>query len=34
MGDAMKVDFPKFDACVSNIPYAMSSSLTAKLLFG
>ena len=34
MGDAMKVDFRKFDACVSNIPYAMSSSLTAKLLFG
>jgi 18S rRNA (adenine1779-N6/adenine1780-N6)-dimethyltransferase len=34
MGDAMKADFPKFDACVSNIPYAMSSSLTVKLLFG
>jgi 18S rRNA (adenine1779-N6/adenine1780-N6)-dimethyltransferase len=33
-GDAMKVDFPEFDACVSNIPYAISSPLTAKLLFG
>ncbi|CAD6217941.1 unnamed protein product [Miscanthus lutarioriparius] len=33
-GDAMKVDFPEFDVCVSNIPYAISSPLTAKLLFG
>lgn len=30
----MKVDFPEFDVCVSNIPYAISSPLTAKLLFG
>nr|CAB3458057.1 unnamed protein product [Digitaria exilis] len=33
-GDAMKVEFPEFDVCVSNIPYAISSPLTAKLLFG
>ncbi|CAL5086525.1 unnamed protein product [Urochloa decumbens] len=33
-GDAMEVNFPKFDVCVSNIPYAISSPLIAKLLFG
>ncbi|CAN6175525.1 unnamed protein product [Urochloa humidicola] len=33
-GDAMEVDFPEFDVCVSNIPYAISSPLVAKLLFG
>jgi 18S rRNA (adenine1779-N6/adenine1780-N6)-dimethyltransferase len=33
-GDAMKVEFPEFDVCVSNIPYAISSPLVAKLLFG
>ncbi|RCV13184.1 hypothetical protein SETIT_2G327200v2 [Setaria italica] len=33
-GDAMKVEFPEFDVCVSNIPYVISSPLAAKLLFG
>ncbi|CAL5062595.1 unnamed protein product [Urochloa decumbens] len=33
-GDAMEVEFPEFDVCVSNIPYAISSPLAAKLLFG
>ncbi|GJN11674.1 hypothetical protein PR202_ga29882 [Eleusine coracana subsp. coracana] len=33
-GDAMRVEFPKFDACVANIPYGISSPLVAKLLFG
>ncbi|CAN6211740.1 unnamed protein product [Urochloa humidicola] len=33
-GDAMEVEFPGFDVCVSNIPYAISSPLAAKLLFG
>ncbi|KAJ1291043.1 hypothetical protein BS78_02G289300 [Paspalum vaginatum] len=31
---AARVEFPKFDVCVSNTPYAISSSLTARLLFG
>jgi len=31
-GDALKVDFPKFDKFVSNIPYNISSPLTFKLL--
>ncbi|GJN32411.1 hypothetical protein PR202_gb20920 [Eleusine coracana subsp. coracana] len=33
-GDAMKAEFPQFDACVGNIPYGISSPLVAKLLFG
>jgi 16S rRNA (adenine1518-N6/adenine1519-N6)-dimethyltransferase len=31
-GDALKVNFPKFDRVVSNIPYGISSPLTFKLL--
>ncbi len=30
-GDALKVDFPKFNKFVSNIPYRISSPLTFKL---
>jgi 16S rRNA (adenine1518-N6/adenine1519-N6)-dimethyltransferase len=30
--DAMKVDFPKFDVVVSNLPYQISSPVTFKLL--
>jgi 16S rRNA (adenine1518-N6/adenine1519-N6)-dimethyltransferase len=30
-GDAVKVEFPKFDKFVSNIPYQISSPLTFKL---
>lgn len=30
-GDALKVDFPAFDKCVSNIPYKISSGLVEKL---
>jgi 16S rRNA (adenine1518-N6/adenine1519-N6)-dimethyltransferase len=30
-GDALKVEFPKFDKFVSNIPYEISSPLTFKL---
>uniref|UniRef100_A0A453BEZ0 rRNA adenine N(6)-methyltransferase n=1 Tax=Aegilops tauschii subsp. strangulata TaxID=200361 RepID=A0A453BEZ0_AEGTS len=33
-GDAMETEFPKFDVCVANIPYGISSPLIAKLLFG
>lgn len=32
--DALKTQFPKFDLCVANIPYGISSPLVAKLLFG
>ena len=31
-GDALEVDFPKFDKMVSNIPYSISSPLLFKLL--
>jgi 16S rRNA (adenine1518-N6/adenine1519-N6)-dimethyltransferase len=31
-GDACKVDFPKFNKVVSNIPYSISAPLTFKLL--
>lgn len=31
VGDCMKVDFPHFDLCVSNIPYQISSVLIFKL---
>ena len=31
-GDAVQVPFPPFDACVSNIPYQISSPLLFKLL--
>ena len=31
-GDAIKVDFPFFDACVANVPYQISSPLVFKLL--
>jgi len=30
-GDAMKVAWPKFDKCVSNLPYEISSPVTFKL---
>jgi len=32
VGDAIKVEFPYFDACVANIPYQISSPLVFKLL--
>lgn len=32
-GNALRTQFPPFDLCVSNIPYGISSSLIAKLLF-
>jgi len=32
VGDAIKVEFPFFDACVANIPYQISSPLIFKLL--
>ncbi|MFC1787342.1 16S rRNA (adenine(1518)-N(6)/adenine(1519)-N(6))-dimethyltransferase RsmA [Halobacteriota archaeon] len=31
-GDALKVEFPKFDKIVSNLPYSISSDFTFKLL--
>ena len=31
-GDALEVDFPRFDKMVSNIPYSISSPLLFKLL--
>ena len=31
-GDAVKVDFPSFNKCVSNLPYQISSPITFKLL--
>ncbi|MEE8168242.1 MAG: 16S rRNA (adenine(1518)-N(6)/adenine(1519)-N(6))-dimethyltransferase RsmA [Candidatus Hydrothermarchaeales archaeon] len=31
-GDALKLDFPRFDKAVANIPYVISSPLTFKLL--
>lgn len=31
-GDALKVGFPKFTKCVSNLPYQISSQFTFKLL--
>jgi 16S rRNA (adenine1518-N6/adenine1519-N6)-dimethyltransferase len=31
-GDAVKVDLPEFDKVVSNLPYAISSPITFKLL--
>lgn len=31
-GDALEMEFPKFDKVVSNIPYSISSPLTFKLL--
>ncbi len=30
-GDALKVEYPAFDKCVSNIPYSISGKLTIKL---
>lgn len=32
MGDCLKVPFPRFDACVTNLPYAVSSPFIFKLL--
>lgn len=29
--DALEIEFPKFDKCVSNIPYSISGKLTVKL---
>ncbi|MCG3215257.1 MAG: ribosomal RNA small subunit methyltransferase A [Candidatus Heimdallarchaeota archaeon] len=31
-GDAVKIKFPKFNKCVSNLPYQISSPITFKLL--
>ena len=31
-GDAVKVDLPEFSACVSNLPYGISSPITFRLL--
>ena len=31
-GNALKVDFPKFDKVVANLPYSISSDVTFKLL--
>lgn len=31
-GDALKIGFPKFTKCVSNLPYQISSQFTFKLL--
>ncbi len=30
-GDALKVDFPEFDKCISNIPFSISPKITIKL---
>jgi len=32
LGDALKIELPKFDLCVSNLPYNISSPITFKLL--
>ncbi len=32
LADALKIDFPKFDVAVSNLPYQISSPVTFKLL--
>lgn len=32
VGDALKIEFPRFDKVVSNLPYQISSPLTFKLL--
>ncbi len=32
VGDALEVDLPRFDACVSNLPYQISSPFTFRLL--
>lgn len=32
LGDAIKVDYPPFDVCISNTPYQISSPLVFKLL--
>lgn len=32
IGDALKVDFPHFDMCISNTPYQISSPLIFKLM--
>lgn len=32
--DALKVDYPRFDLVVANIPYNISSPLIAKIVFG
>ncbi|KAH7849404.1 hypothetical protein Vadar_017366 [Vaccinium darrowii] len=32
--DALKIEFPRVDLVVANIPYAISSPLVAKLVFG
>lgn len=31
-GDALKVDFPRFDVCISNLPYSMSAPVLIKLV--
>jgi 16S rRNA (adenine1518-N6/adenine1519-N6)-dimethyltransferase len=31
-GDAVKIEFPKFNKCISNLPYQISSPITFKLL--
>ena len=30
--DALKAEFPFFDLCIANLPYAISSPVTSKLL--
>lgn len=32
LGDALKVELPDFDKCVSNLPYGISSDITFRLL--
>lgn len=32
LGDALKVELPSFDKCVSNLPYGISSDITFRLL--
>merc|ERR1719453_2063144 len=31
-GDALRTPFPKFDVCVANLPYQISSAFTFKVL--
>lgn len=32
LGDALKLELPRFDKCVSNLPYGISSDITFRLL--
>ena len=31
--DALKAEFPFFDLCIANLPYAISSPVTFKVIF-